>query len=225
LLASIGPPKSLVFAIVSRVSDASDIDLLNAWRQGDSKAGEELFERHYASISRFYRNKVSRGVDDLIQDTFLSLVETKDRFRGESSFRTYLFGVAHNMLRYHYRKQKRHADRIDFEHTSAADLSPGPGTIATEKSEQQLMLQALRSIPLDHQIVLELYYWEPMSATEIAEVLGQPEGTVRTRIRRAKKLLEEQLAVFAASPDLLERTVSSLESWAKSLRAKAGSAQ
>lgn len=201
---------------------ATDIDLLNAWREGDATSGEELFERHYASIARFFRNKVSRGVDDLIQNTFLAMVETRDRFRGDSSFRTYLFGVAHNTLRYHYRKQKRDADRLDFEQTSAADLAPGPGTIVGEQSEQRLMLQALRAIPLDYQIVLELYFWEPMTAVEIAEVLAIPEGTIRTRIRRAKQLLEEQLAIFSESPELLKRTVSNLEDWAKSLRAQAG---
>jgi RNA polymerase sigma-70 factor (ECF subfamily) len=200
----------------------SDIELLDAWRAGDTDAGERLFERHYAAVARFFRNKVNRGVEDVIQNTFLALVETKDRFRGDSSFKTYLFGVANNVLRQHYRKQKRDADRLDFGHTSAQDLGPGPSTIAAEKSEQRLLLQALRAIPLEHQIVLELYFWEPMSAREIGEVLETPEGTIRTRIRKAKQLLEEQLAAFSASPELLERTKSNLEDWAKSLRERAG---
>ena len=82
------------------------------------------------------------------------------------------------------------------------------------------MLQALRQVPLEHQIVLELYYWEDMEASELAEVLEMPEGTVRSRIRRAKQLIEEQLAKLAESDALLESTMSNLDSWARSLRAK-----
>jgi RNA polymerase sigma-70 factor (ECF subfamily) len=200
----------------------TDRELLERWREGDDDAGEELFERHFSAVARFFRNKVTSGVDDLIQSTFLAMVEARDRFRGDSSFRTYLFGVAHNTLRYHYRKKRRAGERIDFENTSAQDLAPGPSSILARKGEQQLMLQALRAIPLDYQIVLELYFWEPMKAVEIAAVLELPLGTVRTRIRRAKELLEDQLKVLSSSPELLERTVSSLEDWAKSLREQAG---
>jgi RNA polymerase sigma-70 factor (ECF subfamily) len=200
----------------------TDVELLNAWREGDQRAGELLFERHYASVLRFFRNKVNRGLDDVVQDTFLALVETKDRFRGDSSFRSYLFGVAHNTLRYHYRKNRKDADRLDFGRFTAQDLSPGPGTVAAQQSEQRLLLQALRGIPMEHQMVLELYYWEPMTAAEIAEVLGEPEGTVRTRIRRAKQLLEQKLQDLAETPELFSRTSSALEDWARSLRSRAG---
>ena len=67
-------------------------------------------------------------------------------------------------------------------------------------------------------MVLELYYWENMTAKDIGDVLEIPEGTARTRIRRAKQLLETQLAALAASPALLHSTVSDLESWAVKLR-------
>ena len=68
-------------------------------------------------------------------------------------------------------------------------------------------------------MVLELYYWEAMTAKDLAEVLEIPEGTVRGRIRRAKQLLEEQLVKLAETDDL-ESTMSNLDGWARSLRAK-----
>ena len=92
-------------------------------------------------------------------------------------------------------------------------------TLIAQRKEQLLVLQALRRIPLDHQVVLELYYWEAMTAKDLAEVLEVPEGTVRGRIRRAKQLLEEQLAKLAETDDL-ESTMSNLDGWARSLRAK-----
>ena len=197
---------------------ATDLELLEAWRGGDRHAGEQLFERHFDAVARFFRNKVNHGIDDLIQRTFLACIEGKDRFRGESSFRTFLFAVAHNVLSKHYRSKRRHGDRIDFGVTSVYDLSPSPSVIIARHNEHRVLLQALRRIPLDHQIVLELYYWERLTAPEVARVLDVPEGTARTRIRRAKQLLEEQMKRLVEDKNLLESTLFNLDSWAASLR-------
>jgi RNA polymerase sigma factor (sigma-70 family) len=197
---------------------ATDVELLEAWRGGERRAGEQLFERHYAAVARFFRNKLEFGVDDLIQRTFLACVEGRERIRGEASFRTYLFAVARNLLGKHYRGRQRHGDRIDLGVTSIHDLAPSPSVVVAEHQEQRLLLEALRRIPIDHQIVLELYYWERLTSAEIAGVLDVPHGTVRTRIRRAKQLLEEQLRALDGEPAVVERTVTNLESWAASLR-------
>ncbi len=197
---------------------ANDLELLDAWRSGDRHAGEQLFERHFDAVARFFRNKVNSGIDDLIQRTFLACVEGKDRFRGEASFRTFLFAVAHNVLGKHYRSKRRHGDRIDFGVTSVHDLAPSPSVVIAKHHEHRVLLQALRRIPLEHQIVLELYYWERQTAGEVAMVLDVPEGTARTRIRRAKQLLEEQMKRLVEDKALLESTLINLDSWAASLR-------
>ena len=196
----------------------SDVELLEAWRGGDRRAGEQLFERHYDAVSRFFRNKLEFGVDDLIQRTFLACVEGRERLRGEASFRTYLFAVARNLLGKHYRDRHRHGERIDFGVTSIHDLAPSPSLVVAAQEEQRLLLAALRRIPLDHQIVLELYYWERLTSADLARVLDVPHGTARTRIRRAKQLLEEQLRALHGEPALVERTIADLEAWAASLR-------
>ena len=196
----------------------SDAELLQAWREGDRGAGEELFERHFDAVARFFRNKVDRGIDDLIQRTFLACVESKDRFRGDSSFRTFLFGVAHNVLGKHFRSKKRHGDKIDFGVTSVYEISPSPSVIVAKHREQQVLLQALRRIPLESQVVLELYFWEKLTAAEVAQVVGVPEGTAKTRIRRAKQLLEQEMGKLISSKDQLESTVANLDSWAEGLR-------
>ncbi|MCH9680683.1 MAG: sigma-70 family RNA polymerase sigma factor [Deltaproteobacteria bacterium] len=196
----------------------TDLELLEAWRGGDRQAGEQLFERHFDAVARFFRNKVNRGIDDLIQRTFLACVEGKDRFRGEASFRTFLFAVAHNVLGKHYRTQRRHGGRIDFGVTSVHDLAPSPSVVVARHHEHRVLLQALRRIPIDHQIVLELYYWEKLTASEVAGVLDIPEGTARTRIRRAKQLLEEQMRKLVEDRNQLESTLVNLDAWAASLR-------
>ena len=196
----------------------SDAELLDAWSEGDSRAGNELFHRHFDTICRFFANKVSEDVDDLIQKTFMACVEGRERFRGDASFRSYLFGVARNVLRRYYRDKRYQKIRFDELESSVHDLAPGASMLIAEKREQELLLHALRRLPLDHQITLELYYWEALSGRELGEVLGIPEGTVRGRIRRAKELLEAQLEQLASSPALLQSTVANLEDWAKGLR-------
>lgn len=195
-----------------------DFELLQAWRDGDSKAGNDLFHRHFDSICRFFSNKLQGDVEDLIQRTFLACVEGRDRFSGQASFRAYLFGIARNVLHRYFRDKSRQQKRFSSLESSAADVAPGPSLLLAEKREQRLLLTALRRLPLDHQITLELYYWENLSGPELAGILELPEGTVRGRIRRAKQLLEEELKACADSPELLRSTIADLESWARSLQ-------
>lgn len=201
---------------------AGDIELLEAWRQGDLRAGDTLFGRHFDSIHRFFRNKVDDGLEDLVQQTFMACVEGRERFRNDSSFRTYLFGAAHNLLREYYRKRKRAGD-VDFATTSIVDCGAGPSTVVGRRLEYRLLLDALRRLPLDSQIVLELYYWEELSASQLGVILGIPEGTVRGRVRKAKALLRKELAQGSNRPEDIEGTIEGLEKWAAQLRAMLGS--
>lgn len=204
------------------MNDATDVERLEAWRGGDRTAGAKLFEQHFEVVRRFFRSKLEFGVDDLIQQTFLACVESRDRIRGEASFRTYVLAVANNLLRKHLRARYRNGDRIDFGVTSLHDLGPSPSMVIAGRQEQRLLLLALRRLPLDHQIILELYYWERLTSAELARVLDVPHGTARTRIRRAKQLLEEQLEALATDRVLLETTLADLDAWAASLRELVG---
>ncbi len=195
-----------------------DAELLARWREGDRRAGEQLFERYFKTLARFFRNKGSDRMDDLIQQTVLGLLEASASFRAEGSFRSFVFGVAYNVLRNHYRAQRRDDAHLDFGETSVFDLAPDAHELIAHAQEQRLLLQGLRRIPLEHQVLLELYFWEPLGAAEIAAALGVPEGTVRTRIRRAKALLQQALAELSADRALLESTISNLDDWARALR-------
>ncbi|TPV93286.1 MAG: sigma-70 family RNA polymerase sigma factor [Myxococcales bacterium FL481] len=196
----------------------TDTELLDAWRRGDNRAGEVLFDRYFESIRRFFCNKASDSVEDLVQQTFMACLESRDRFRGQSSFRTYLFAIAHNVLYKHFRRKRRKDSKIDFGVTSVHDVADSPTQILAERDEERVLLSALRRIPIDLQTVLELYFWEKLTAAEIGEITGAPEGTVRTRIRRAKQLVEIEIGKFNESPQLLQSTITDLERWASELR-------
>ncbi|MEM6988988.1 MAG: sigma-70 family RNA polymerase sigma factor [Myxococcota bacterium] len=200
---------------------SDDGALLAAWRGGDLSAGEQLFSKHVDRVSRFFYNKVSEGIDDLVQQTFLACVESADRFRGDSSFRTFLLGVARNMLRRHYEKLGRGREFGDLDAVTAADLSTTPSMAVARVRDQRLLLESLRRIPVDSQIALELYYWEDLNAREIAEVLEVPIGTVKTRLRRAKTLLREQVEQLTdMAPMPATQTIDNLEQWARSIKAQ-----
>jgi RNA polymerase sigma-70 factor (ECF subfamily) len=127
-----------------------------------------------------------------------------------------LFAIANNILRNHYRSRRR--DRIDLDEVSAHDLGPGPSTIMAKVREQQLLLESLRRIPIDLQVILELYYWEDMTAKAIAEIVGDSEYTVRNRLRRGKELLRRQMEALAPDQLVLESTWGGLERWAQELK-------
>lgn len=199
----------------------SDAELFAAWCEGDRIAGSTLFDRHYAAVARFFHNKVDDAArSDLIQNTFLACLEARARFRGDSSFRTYLFSIAHNLLYKHFRGRGPAADSLDLEVLTAADLAPSASQLVRVRQEQRLLLEALRRVPVDCQEVLELHYWEELTTYEIADVVGVPHGTAKSRLQRARRLLEEQLTKLAGSPALLESTISSLDAWACDLRGR-----
>lgn len=196
----------------------TDIELLDDWREGNTAAGNELFDRHFRALYRFFRNKVREGIDDLVQKTFLACVEGRDRFRKDASFRTYMYAAARRILYRNIENRLRDEARVDYGVTSVHDLKTGPESLVARGREHRLLLEALRKIPLDFQIAVELYYWEGMKGRELAEALDIPEATVRSRLRRGLEHLRKQLSELADSPDLLKSTVDNLDGWAKGLR-------
>ncbi|MCH9683361.1 MAG: sigma-70 family RNA polymerase sigma factor [Deltaproteobacteria bacterium] len=199
-----------------------DAQLLAAWRDGDLTAGGALFERYYAAVVRFFGNKVSGDPADLIQETFEACTRSRDHVRDDNGFRSFLFGVAYNVLRRHYERTRRRDERVDPTTASVAELSPGPATMVASRDEHRLLLTALRRIPLEFQVILELFYWESMTSAAIAESLDMPHGTVRSRLRRARQLVEEALRELGDDPGLTARTLENLEGWAAQIRQAQG---
>ncbi len=195
-----------------------DEDLFDAWASGDKKAGHVLFSRYHDALGRFFHNKAGAETDDLVQQTLLRCLEAHDRFRGDARFRTFLIGIAHNVLYEHFRRARKGAAVVDIDETSVVQLGTSPSGIVAREQEQQLVRDALRCVPLISQEVLELYYWEDLSGPELAGVLGIGEGAVRSRLRRAREQLQAQLGKLSASPALVQRATAELERWLRSLR-------
>lgn len=198
-----------------------DVELLEAWRAGSADAGAELYDRHADVVARFFENKVCMGASDLVQQTFVLLVEHRDRIRQGLTFRAFVLGIARNVLRDHVRKLAR-GRAVDPEVDAMVDLAPGPSTVIGRSREERLLLAALRRLPLEHQVGLELYYWEDMDAAEIAEIMGISHSAMRSRLAKARALLREAMARIAESPEQLASTVDNLAHWASQIRVGLG---
>lgn len=198
----------------------SDADLLARWRDGDPKAGNDLIERHFARIKRFFERKVSEEhlVKELLQRTFERCLEKVDEFEGRSSFFSFLYGIARNIFLEYCREHRKEQRFVDVEEVPLVDLDPNPFSVIERDRDRKLLINVLRRLPFDTQVVVELYFFEKLPASQIAEVVGRPEGTVRGRIKSARKQVETLVRELAESPEQLDSTLMTLETWARRVR-------
>jgi RNA polymerase sigma factor (sigma-70 family) len=175
-----------------------DLSLLTRWTTGDATAGRDLVRRHFDEIYRFFEHKVGADADDLVQRTFTAVVESRERFRGASSFRTYLFAIARNQL-YAYLRRLPHAEHVDFDDMSIDALVTSLGSRLDRAREVEVLRAVLRQLPAEQQLLLELHYWHELDAAALAEVFGVPSGAIRVRLSRARGALRERMAVHGGA--------------------------
>lgn len=196
-----------------------DFELLRLWRGGNKHSGDELLGRHFGSVFLFFKSKIPDRAEDLAQQTFLSLVEARDQIDERASFKAFVFTIARRRLADHFRRHARKDARTDFADSSIIDLGGGsPSQVVAARQEQGLVLRAMQRIPVDFQIAIELHYWEQMSVADIAEVLGIPPGTVKSRLSRAKDKLRAEMANAGASQEVQEQTLGHLQACTAELR-------
>ena len=195
--------------------DGSERALVQQWQAGSAQAANALTEQYYASVRRFFDLRAPGMADDLTQATFLGAMEARDRFRLDASFKTFVFSIAHKQLLRHLRCQHQ-GPRVQRYATEG-----GPKTslsmVAVRFQEHQLLLMALSQLPVDSQIVIELYYWEDMKTAAIAEALELNPSTVTSRLARARELLRENVAAMTRPGALRDRLLSDLDGWSRAL--------
>lgn len=188
-----------------------DHTLLDRWCAGDSIAGSVLFKRHFATLYRFFEHKTDGEVDDLVQETFLQCVRGRETFKRQSTFRTYLFAIARHVLFQHWRKVATSRPMIEFNEVSIEALTTSVGTRLARRAERAQLLAVLRTLPLDQQLLLEMFYWEGLDRDQLAEVFDVETATIGSRLFRARRALQDGLRVEARGSD------ADLDAWARSL--------
>lgn len=173
----------------------SDTELIARVLASDDRgAFGELVLRHQSGVRSFLRHLTGGDqaqADDLAQDTFIQAYRGLARYRGNSSFTTWLLGIANN----HHRNARRRdwARQPEPLDDRAADESD-PHTRTVEL--RQDLDAALLKLTGDERIALHLFYQQGLSQSEITAVTGWPLGTVKTRLLRSKDRLRELLAAW-----------------------------
>lgn len=193
--------------------------LLAAWNAGDASAANELVDRYIGLVHGLLRDKVEPGaLDDLVQRTFLTALERRATLRDDAKFGPWLLGIARNLLLMHWRELAT-ARRLQrrFEDLTVEELLVTPSQVVARREEQRTLLRALRRIPIDLQLMLELFYWEGLGHAELVELLEVPLGTVKSRLNRAREHLLDALRTVGASDDITQSTSLQLDAWVRSL--------
>lgn len=189
---------SLTMPVV-QVAPDGDGELIVRLRRGERMAIAEAYAAHHAPVRSFARRLLGDdgAAEDVVHDTFLALPKVVGNFRGTSSLRSFLIGVAANRARRHVRSaaRRRRAMTRLAEHTEhRGAVAPAPDVEAARRRLADRLSAALDELAHDHRVAFVLCEVEQRTSVEVAAILDVPEGTVRSRVFHARRKLRELLA-------------------------------
>ena len=191
--------------------EPTDVELLARWREGDAQAATTLVRRHFVSVYRFFSANVRDAeAEDLTQRTFEACTAARDRIRDDASFRAYLFGIARNQLAMHLEKTLPRGPAVPPSQVDLADQRTSPTGMLARKDEREAFERALQALSPKLRQILELFYWEDKSVAEIAAALGVSEGTVKSRLFRAREQVAAAIVALALPRELERSTLDAL---------------
>jgi RNA polymerase sigma factor (sigma-70 family) len=173
----------------------SDAEVIGA-SMSDPEHFAIIFERHHPAVYRYLKGRVGASrAPDLAAEAFVRAFQARKRYDGRESARGWLFGIATNLLREHWRRERR-------ELRAYARTGQDPLWSDTEQVESRVeavqagpaLALALISLPEVEREALLLSAWAELSNSEIARALDVPEATVRSRLFRARQNVREQIA-------------------------------
>lgn len=187
---------------MSTEQEAEGLALLKAIAARDETAIAAFYQLYEACIYRFVLSRLNdpHAAADILNEVMMEVWKSAHKFEGRSKLRTWLLGITHFKVLDHYRARKQHDhDEVDEQ---LADESPAvqQDKLLEAAQDARLLQQALARLSPEHRQVLHLAFFEDMSYSEIGEVMGVPEGTVKSRIFHAKKLAKTQLQRLMVAP-------------------------
>lgn len=174
---------------------ADDRALIKAIAGGDAKALEKLFTRNqtrvYRYLTRLVRNEAQ--AEELLNEVFLGVWQGAGRYEGRSEPSTWLISIAHNKAVSALRKKREVSGYDEDAAGQIEDDADTPEVITQKLDKAAAMKAAMQGLSTEHREVLDLVYYQEQSVSEVAEILGIPEATVKTRMFYARKKLSELL--------------------------------
>jgi len=172
----------------------SDEALIGRIATGDKVAMQVLFARHHVRVYRFVLRLVrdQTKAEDLISEVFLDVWRQAGKFEARSAVSTWLLAIARYKALSALRR--RPDEELDDE-AAAAIEDPGddPETALEKKDKGEILRKCLTALSPEHREIIDLVYYHEKSVEEVAEIVGIPENTVKTRMFYARKRLAELL--------------------------------
>jgi RNA polymerase sigma-70 factor (ECF subfamily) len=172
----------------------SDEVLIGRIAKGDRLAMQVLFARHHVRVYRFVLRLVGNPTtaEDLISEVFLDVWRQADRFEGRSAVSTWMLAIARFKALSALRK-KPHEELDEETAETIEDTSDNPEVALEKKDKSTVLRQCLEKLSPEHKEIIDLVYYHEKSVEEVAEIVGIPENTVKTRMFYARKKLAELL--------------------------------
>src|SRR3954463_11373633 len=179
---------------VSRGDDGqTDLDLIARWKAGDERAATQLVERHAQALARFAASSGARDdIDELVQDTFVRAFNSVDGFRGESTFRTWLFTIERRLLLDRRRAEKRRPGGVEVQESDAATEYDALDRMVAGEAANRVH-EAMKHLSPTQREVFALRVAQGLSYKEIAELVGTTEGAARVHYHNAMRAVKEYL--------------------------------
>jgi RNA polymerase sigma-70 factor, ECF subfamily len=172
-----------------------DYALIQGMAARDSRALDELYERHGRGILSFLVAQLHDNrqlAEEVLQDVMLAAWENAGNFRGESKVRTWLLVIARNRALNAVRRRSPLLVELD-DNLSNYDDDTSPLERVQRQFRGQALRKAIDNLPAQHKEILVLVFYQGLSGAEVAQVLGISEGTVKSRLHRAKEALRRLL--------------------------------
>jgi RNA polymerase sigma-70 factor (ECF subfamily) len=173
---------------------ASDEVLIGRIADGDRLAMQVLFARHHVRVFRFVLRLVRNeaAAEDLISEVFLDVWRQAGKFEGRAAVSTWLLAIARfKALTVLRRKPEQELDEDTAE--TIEDTADTPDVTLEKKDKSALIRKCLAGLSAEHREIIDLVYYHEKSVEEVAEIVGIPENTVKTRMFYARKKLAELL--------------------------------
>ena len=173
---------------------ASDEVLIGRIADGDRLAMQVLFARHHVRVFRFVLRLVRNeaAAEDLISEVFLDVWRQAGKFEGRAAVSTWLLAIARfKALTVLRRKPEQELDEDTAE--TIEDTADTPDVALEKKDKSALIRECLAGLSAEHREIIDLVYYHEKSVEEVAEIVGIPENTVKTRMFYARKKLAELL--------------------------------
>lgn len=172
-----------------QMQNAELAKMLERIAEGDKRAFAALYEVLEASVYRFIVSKMNdpHEAADIQHEVFMEIWRAAGRFEGRSTVKTWVFGIAYRKTMDHFRKHKR-VDLTD-EVDDRIDESPDAAACLAASQEASHLKFCMDELKPQMRSAVELAFFEDLSYPEIANIAGVPEGTIKTRVYHAKKLL------------------------------------